>query len=201
MAHVARGSAPGASQLQSRTARSTRLAVGHTHARTHAHTHTHIHTHTYTHTHARHSPLHPPTHTHTHTRALCQVRDCITDCGADPACAGFTWKHTDAFGPGIAVTADCTGKKGQPCCYMQSAAEISGWGSANEFDCWRSKGLPPPGPPPGSPPPVCVLTTARNTPLCCEQQSRVNRPHVSHIMFAAEFYCRAHLRCYVCVCV
>jgi hypothetical protein len=164
-----------------------------THARTHAHTHTHTpHTRTY------HKPAAsaPTVHAYvnyngTHTHTLPQVRDCITDCGADPACAGFTWKHTDAFGPGIVVTVNCTGKQGQPCCYMQTAAEISGWGSTSDFDCWRTNGLPPPGPPPG-PPPVSLLPSPAAP--CCMTDAALFE------LSAALSASRSHVRCVDLLC-
>ena len=76
---------------------------------------------------------------------------CVKQCEADNHCQGFTWKHVDSTGAGVAVTSNCTGNVGQPCCYFQSKAQIVGRGTNSKFDCWEKSGLPP-GPPPPPPP-------------------------------------------------
>jgi hypothetical protein len=90
-----------------------------------------------------------------YSSAALPMNACITSCQHDPECQGFTWKHVDApAGSGVAVTANCSGKAGQPCCYFQSMQQISGSRLTPLFDCWCKGGLPPlpPSPPPHPPP-------------------------------------------------
>ncbi len=78
---------------------------------------------------------------------------CVAQCEADTQCQGFTWKHVNSTGDGVAVTANCTGDVGQPCCYFQAKGAITGRGINSKFDCWEKSGLPPAPPPPPPPPP------------------------------------------------
>ena len=101
--------------------------------------------------------------------------DCIASCESDSSCQGFTWKHVDTpAGSGVAVTVNCTAKAGQPCCYFQTKAAITGRASTPLFDCWEKGGLPPPAPvpPPPSPQPPwagphsCCCTSCTLPPEC-----------------------------------
>jgi hypothetical protein len=83
--------------------------------------------------------------------AALPMAGCIAHCEADAHCQGFTWKHPDSSGSGVAKTPNCTALAGQPCCYFQSKADITGRGVNSKFDCWEKSGLPP-GPPPPPPP-------------------------------------------------
>ena len=102
------------------------------------------------------------------------VAGCVRSCEADSRCQGFTWKHPQTpAGPGVAVTPNCTGKAGQPCCYYQSAAEITAHLPTPLFDCWEKGGLrpnppppPPPKPPPGSGNNSCCCTFCTLPPEC-----------------------------------
>jgi hypothetical protein len=83
-----------------------------------------------------------------------------------------------------AVTPNCTGKAGQPCCYFQSKSEIVGMLPTPLFDCWdRNVVPPPPAPaPPTQPSCCCAACTlaaeckgmggAGVTPACPSQQWR-----------------------------
>eukprot|EP01043_Picozoa_sp_COSAG02_P025553 COSAG02_NODE_1440_length_12590_cov_2.822352_6_plen_705_part_00 len=91
---------------------------------------------------------------------------CITVCEADPQCQGFTWKHVETpAGSGVAVTVNCTGKAGQPCCYFQTKAAIKARMSTPLFDCWAKHQLPRPQPPP--PPAPASLPWAGPHSCCC----------------------------------
>ena len=94
---------------------------------------------------------------------------CIASCKSDAQCQGFTWKHVDTpAGRGVAVTVNCTGKAGQPCCYFQTKAAIAGKVAPELlFDCWEKGGLPPPLPPPAPPPPPTPPAPWAGAHSCC----------------------------------
>jgi hypothetical protein len=87
-------------------------------------------------------------------------------CYADAECAGFTWKHVNASGEGVAITTNCTGKAGQPCCYFQSSSEITGVIAGTKFDCWAK---------PGSA--SFTVTSTTTTPFPHFWQTGINSPH------------------------
>lgn len=91
---------------------------------------------------------------------------CIAMCEEDSRCEGFTWKHVHTpAGSGVAVTVNCTGKAGQPCCYFQTKEAITARMSTPLFDCWEKHQLPPPQPPP--PPAPAPLPWAGPHSCCC----------------------------------
>lgn len=91
---------------------------------------------------------------------------CIAVCEADLQCQGFTWKHVETpAGSGVAVTVNCTGKAGQPCCYFQTKNAIKARMSTPLFDCWEKNQFPPPQPPPAPAPPP--FPWAGSHSCCC----------------------------------
>jgi hypothetical protein len=89
------------------------------------------------------------------------ISGCIVQCNAAAHCQGFTWKHVESSGAGVAVTANCTGLAGQPCCYFQAKDQIMGRGVTPKFDCWDKTGLPPAPPPPPPPAPPSFTGVGR----------------------------------------
>jgi hypothetical protein len=101
----------------------------------------------------------------------CDAAECVRWCEAEAQCAGFTWKHRNASGS--TKTANCTGKAGEACGYMQNAMQVrGGWGVKQSYDCWLKSGhYGPPGPPkkpppPPAPAPSCCCTVCKLPPEC-----------------------------------
>lgn len=97
------------------------------------------------------------------------IRGCVSACLADTSCLGVTWKHVNASGSGIAVTSNCTGLAGQPCCYMQTASAGAHFGGlSTKFDCWEKRGVEPaPAPAPPLPSVSCCCAASGCLPTTC----------------------------------
>lgn len=77
--------------------------------------------------------------------ATATAEQCQAACDAEPACLGSNWKHWDAEVGGAAVTPNCTGSLGSPCCYLigscGSPADSCAAAVDTRYDAYNKSGI------------------------------------------------------------